>query len=97
MKLLLIITSYIVAILFSIFGQHIAYFLTDFLPFKPFPILIALTVMSYVLFIGSISYYMFNWKKQHPAKFNDFIIAALIIVALPVMGLSFIILAFWAG
>lgn len=97
MKLAIIIICYIIALIFGIYAQSLAYFLEDFTPFEPFPILIALTVTSYALFIGSISYYIFKWKKQHPSKINDIVIAAFIILALPVMGLSFIVLAFWAG
>lgn len=58
MKLLIASISYIFAVVLGIYGQSIAYYFHDiFDKIEPFPYLIVISILSFVLYIFSILYY----------------------------------------
>lgn len=95
----LIIGCIIVATIFGIFGQNMAYFLNEhIIEIPPIYYLTALTIMSWILYLLPIVIIVFVYKKQKIKKetFINYLSVNCLIGFLISMG-SFFVLAMWWG
>lgn len=97
MRLIFVIISYVAAFIFGMNAQSISYFLEDITPFEAFPILVVCTILCFVCYLFSLSYYWLGFRKNHPGKYHGITITLLILFSLPVMCFSFIVCMFWWG
>lgn len=96
MKLFVVIISYIAAFICGMYAQSLAYFLADYSPFEPFPILIVFTILCFILYIFSIVFYWLACRNLYRIR-HEIVMSFLILFALPVMWFSFIVCMFWWG
>jgi hypothetical protein len=94
-----IYVSLIIATLFGVFGQDIAYFLNEnFIKSYPIYYLTALTVISMCLYICSTIIIFIQYKKQRITKNTSGIALYLFfIIGLPVSCWSLFVTAMWWG
>ena len=95
----IVYVSLIIATLFGIFGQDIAYFLNEnFIESYPIYYLTALTVISMCLYICLMIFIFIQYKKQRITKNKlEITLYLFFTIGLPVSCWSLLVTAMWWG
>ncbi|WP_203332572.1 hypothetical protein [Planococcus beigongshangi] len=94
-----LIGSFLLATIFSVFGQSIAYFLSEhFIPIWPVYYLTALTGLGFLLYLLTAFLIFRSFKKRQPAyQYLEPIAVLLFIAGLSASVWSIIVTAMWWG
>ncbi|WP_282020903.1 hypothetical protein [Planomicrobium okeanokoites] len=95
----LLIGSFLLATIFCVFGQGIAYFLNEhFIPIWPVYYLTGLTILGFLLYLLSAFLIFHSFKKQDSTyKYLEPIVVLLFIAAFSASIWSLFVTAMWWG